>query len=301
MSVRAAISQAVRSSEAETIIETQVHNIILEILDELRNDRLQLPELPALARAIHNTVFSSDPSRNMLEKTIALDATTSQVVIKAANIAAYSNGKQICNLHDAIQSLAPRMVYNIVLCSTMSSFFQARSPLINLKMKALWAHCQKIAVYGYVLAARKKSLNTDEALLAGLVHEIGSLPLFHYIDQNHPQISEHALDRLTGTYSAPIGFRVLQNWKFPEPLIDVVSEQLNMNFRPKSASPDYIDVISIAKLQAQTIGKKLAWRNIAAAERLGHYPGDCSRFHETYAEKLQMIANMFGMPHPAAA
>lgn len=300
MRQRDSIQQVIKSPASDTGIENEIQKIILEILDALQNNRLQLPALPDLAREIHNIIFSPSPSLQLLEEIIASDQVTSLNVIKAANIAAYPHGKQVSSLHDALKSLTPRMVYNIVLCSTISKLFQAHSPLINRKMKLLWANCQKIAIYGYVLAARNKHLNIDEAMLAGLIHEIGTLPLFRYIDQNYPQISEQALDYLIATYSAPIGFRILQSWNYPASLVDVVSAQLNMHLRPKTANPDYVDVITIAKLQAQSLQKKISWRNNAAAERLGHYPGDCSRFHESYAERLQMIANIFGLPHPAA-
>ena len=172
----------------------------LEIVDDvflaLHADNLDLPVLPDMALKIRHLIDDPESSVGQFVQLISTDLTITLYVIKLANSAALSRGRPVSNLHDAIPRLGYRALFNMVLTITLTKLFQANSQLINNKLKELWEHSRTLAACCYVLAQQRKQLKPDQALLAGLVHDIGALPLYLYADRHYPSISQNMLDEL---------------------------------------------------------------------------------------------------------
>ena len=180
---------------------------------------------------------------------------------------------------------------------TMNKMFYAKNPVINKYMKAVWAHSREVAAVSYVLASRQPHLSPDQAMLAGLVHDIGVLPLCLHIEKNLVRIEEETLDELIRKCSNTIGTKLLQKWKFPDELVGVVGEHENLH-RESSDMPraDYTDIISIANLQEDRArAKVIAWDKVAAVSRLGLSEEECQTFVELNAERIAMVAEMLGI------
>lgn len=129
-------------------------------------------------------------------------------------------------------------------------------------------------------------------MLAGLVHDIGALPLYLYADRYHSRLDQTTLEELIRKFSAPIGTRLLRSWNFPDELIEVVAEHEDLQRISNSNLPDYVDVVTMANLQMPGIAKFIAWRNVFAAEKLGYYFKDCQNFLSNYADQLAAVKGM---------
>ncbi len=275
--------------------------IVDEVLAALEADQLDLPVLPDMALKVRNLLGDPNSSTSLFVQLISTDLAISLYIIKAANSAAFSNGHPVGNLHDAIPRLGYRMLYSMVMDITLTKLFHARSPLINQKLKELWAHSRIVAVNSYVLAQRQKHLKPEDAMLAGLVHDIGALPLYLYADRHHPEIAPATLEELISKLSAPIGIKLLQSWNFPAELIDVIAGHENHRRITLSDVADYVDVVTMANLQMKETAQTVEWRNVFAAERLGYYPGDCRNFLSSHAEQFAAVNDMLGIGVAQAA
>jgi HD-like signal output (HDOD) protein len=287
-------SAATRSSLCLDLGDKQ-QVIVAEVLTALEADRLDLPVLPDMAFKVRALLDDPDSSVGQFVQLISTDLTITLFIMKAANIAAFSNGQRVGNLRDAVLRLGYRMLYSMVLNITLTQLFQAHSLLINQKLKKLWERSRIVAANSYVLAQKKRHLKPEDAVLAGLVHEIGALPLYLYADRYYPEIDEETLESLISTFSAPISLKLLQSWNFPDELIDVVADKIDLRCTPRSDRADYVDVVSMANLQMQGESKVVEWRNVLAAERLGYYAGDCKNFFVNHAEQFVAIKGMLGM------
>lgn len=269
--------------------------IVSEVLAALEADQLDLPVLPDMAFKVRSLLDDPDSSTGQFVQLISTDLAITLYIMKAANIAAFSNGQRVGNLHDAILRLGYRMLYSMVLSITLEKLFQAHSPLINQKLQDLWKRSRIVAANSYVVALKKKHLKPEDAMLAGLIHEIGALPLYLYADRHYPEIDEATLENLVGIFSAPVGLKMLQIWNFPDELIDVVADKMDMRRIVQSDKADYVDVVKMANLQRQETSKTVEWINVFAAERLGCYPGDCKNFFANHAEQFAAVKGMLGM------
>lgn len=269
--------------------------IVSELLGALEADRLDLPVMPDMAFKVRSLLDDPDSSTGQFVQLVSTDLAITLYVMKAANIAAFSNGQRVGNLHDAILRLGYRMLYSMVLNITLEKLFQAHSPLIDRKLQSLRRRSRLIAANSSVVALKKKHLRPEDAMLAGLIHEIGALPLYLYADRHFPDIDEATLESLIDAFSAPVSLKILQLWNFPEELINAVAGRMEMRCAASSGKADYADVVTMANMQLREMSKNVNWRNVFAAERLGFYPGDCKNFFANYAEQLAAVKGMLGM------
>jgi HD-like signal output (HDOD) protein len=268
--------------------------VIVEVLAALEADQLDLPVLPDMVLKVQALLTDPDSSTGQFVQLISTDLALSLYLIKAANSAALSTGHPVANLHDAIPRLGYRMLYSMVFNLTLSKLFKAKSSIINQKVKELWERSQSVAANSFILAQKQKHLKVEDAMLVGLVHEIGALPLYLYADRFYPEIDLETLETLIHTFAAPVSFKLLHKWNFPDDLVDVVADQFNLRRTAKSELADYVDVITMAHLQAQAKTQKISWTNVRSAERLGYYPGDCENFMANHAAQFSAVSHMMG-------
>lgn len=266
--------------------------IVAEIHDALEANRLDLPTLPDMALKIQGLIDDPNVSADKIVNLLSSDPAISMHIIRAANSAAFSNGNPMSNLRGAISRLGYRMLRSMVLNITMTKLFQARSPFVNQQLKELWEHSREVAANSYVLAQQQKHLKPEQAMLAGLVHDIGALPLYLYADRHHSRLDQTTLEELISKFSAPIGTRLLQSWNFPNELVDVIAGHENLQRASNSNLADYVDIVTMANLQMPGIAKFVAWKNVSAAERLGYCAADCQNFLSNHADQLAAVKGM---------
>lgn len=272
-------------TNAEQAIVTEIHNA-------LEANRLDLPTLPDMALKIQDLIGDPNVSVDKIASLLSSDPAISIHIIRTANSAALSNGIRVGNLRDAISRLGYRMLRSMVMNITMTKLFLARSPFVNQQLKELLEHSREVAAISYVLAQQQKHLKPEEAMLAGLVHDIGALPLYLYADRQHSRLNQTTLEELIRKFSASIGIKLLQNWNFPDELVDIIANHGNLQRISNSNLADYADVVTMANLQMPSTVKFVAWRSVLAAERLGYYTADCQNFLSNHADRLASVKGM---------
>ncbi len=90
-------------------------------------------------------------------------------------------------------------------------------------------------------------------MLAGLIHNIGSLPIL-IMSENYPQLIENdsRLDYFVDQLSPVIGKQILEAWNFPNSLVQVAEHYKDFAYDGSNDS-DYVDVVLVARLQALDI------------------------------------------------
>lgn len=276
-------------------METKQDAMVEEIFAALKNNQLELPALPDLAIKIRDKLDDPNVSAEQLLNLLSTDPSITVQIIKAANSAAFSSGAPVDTLRGAISRIGYRMLRNLVMTITMGKLFNAANPVINRRIKTLWEHSREVAAISYVIARQQRHLNPEQAMLAGLVHDIGVLPVCLYADRHFSQLNEDALQGMIRKFAAMIGTGVLQSWHFPEELVGVVAGHENLQRTNESGLADYADVVTVANLQIPGSAKFVNWENVSAAGRLGYSPAACQNFLTTYAEQLGAVQNMLGL------
>jgi len=270
--------------------------ITADVHAALEADQIDLPVMPDMALKVRDMLDNPNVSAGHLVRLLSADPVISMHIIKAANSAALSNGHPVGNLGEAITRLGYRMLRSLIMNITMTKLFQASRPLINQQLKALWEHSREVAANCYVLAKQHRHLSPEQAMLIGLVHDIGALPLCLYADCARSHIDQEKLEELIHRFSTAIGAKLLQKWGFPDELVEAVSGHDNLQRTSASGRADYIDVLTVANLLIQGTARLVAWENVSAATRLGYNATDCQNFLSSHAEQLAVAQGMLAHP-----
>ncbi|HEX5364884.1 MAG TPA: HDOD domain-containing protein [Gallionella sp.] len=277
-------------------MQTEQQTITDAVISAIDHDQIELPTLPDVAVRIRDLIDDPNVWVDHLVHALSTDPVVSVHVIKAANSAAFANGKAVDTLRSAISRLGYRMLRNVVMTVTLGKLFKASHPLINHQIKALWEHSREVAAVSYVLARQHRHLNPEQAMLAGLVHDIGALPLYLDAERHCSHLDPATLDVLIGTFSSQVGTRLLKSWDFSAELIGVAAGHDDLQRVNDSGLPDYVDVVTLANLLVREANTPVEWELVLAAARLGYGPEECRSFLADHEEHLTAVLSMLGLP-----
>jgi len=245
-----------------------------ELISAIEKDKLLLPTLPEVALKVRDLAESPDSSIIELADTISMDAAMSARMVKVCNSPLFRGSREISSLNMAISRLGMEYTSNLAMGLAMEQMFQATSDMIDRRLRAAWQRSTEVAGISYVLAKHYTNLKPDQATLAGLVYQIGALPILRYVEDNDMQISNIMLDNLVDDLYPMIGTLILKRWDFPMEIRNVPAE--HVNFHRELPEADYADVVMIANLQvlANTDHPhaRQDWSQISAFGRLGLDP-----------------------------
>ena len=255
---------------AEAINEEEFY---AELISDLDSGKLSLPTLPEVAMEVRNIVNDPNASAADMANIIISDSALSAKLIKVANSPLFRGQKEIESVQMAVARLGVNLIRNLVTSLMMKQLFNAKSPALGKKMRELWEYNTQIAAISHVLGSTCPTVKSDEAMLAGLIHNIGALPVLMRADER-PELLENldVLDNLVEKLSSPIGKKIMEAWMFPQSLIDVAAEYGDLT-RNKQPEADMVDVVQVALLQSfmgtdHPLGQ-VDWDSVPALAKLG--------------------------------
>ena len=216
-----------------------------------------------------------DVSIPALSKVIGNDAALTARIIKVVNSPLLRTNKEITDLQMAISRLGINYTCNLATGLAMEQMFQATSDVVDRKMREVWNKSTEIAGICHVLCRHYTRLAPDQATLAGLVHQIGVLPILTYAEEHYELLADSiSLNHVIERIHPIIGDRILRAWEFPEPIAQVPSQFLD--FTRNSPKADYVDIVQVATLQSYLGSEhpytQLDWSQIPAFAKLGLDP-----------------------------
>jgi HD-like signal output (HDOD) protein len=270
----------------------------LETLNQaIDSNRLTLPTLPEVAIQVRNAVERENSTSKEVADIITTDTALSARLLQVANSPLYRGRVQIESVQMAVTRLGVRLVRSLVVCLIMQQIFQATHDLLDKKFRQVWEESVQIAALSRVLASFVDHLDKDQAMLGGLIHNIGALPVLA-MAENYDELLEDAeeLDRVIMALSPTVGSRILKIWDFPDSLINVTQHFLDLDYRSEGEA-DYADVVLVARQQALA-GKPNSipmteWPNIPAFQKVGVEPEINIIEVEGVADDVQNIEVMF--------
>ena len=226
--------------------------LFTEIYDDLINDRLVVPSMPEVALKIRHLIEDDDVPIPQLAKVLNIDPAISAKLIKSANGALYHGQPAVDTCARAISRLGLNTTKHLVVSFVMRNLFceKIHVDLLNQHARDLWSHSVEVAAISMALAHVTPGMNAEEALLAGLLHDIGELVILSYAE-NYPEmiVDDEALDGVIKHLKAEIGAVILREWQFPDALVEAAYGAEEWT-RDSGEKPDYCDVVLVAQLHS---------------------------------------------------
>jgi len=228
-------------------------NLFHGFCNAIRRDELHVPTLPDVALRLRSAM-QQDISIADVVKIVNLDPVIASKLIQVANSPLYRTVKPIAKLHDAINRLGLKATQNLVTSISLHNLFRSKSRLLNNRIQQLWRQSIQVASLSYTLAGLTSTVNPDEALLAGLVHNIGALPIITYAESlPENAYTELELDETFSVLQAMVGVIILKKWNFPENLLQIPAQTDNW-YCDDQPNLQLSDIVLLARFHAQLGG-----------------------------------------------
>jgi HD-like signal output (HDOD) protein len=258
-------------------------------------DKLVLPTMPEMALRVREAAEDPDASIMDLAKVISNDAALTARIIKVANSPLFRAPREIEDLNMAMSRLGMETTANLATGLAMEQMFQATSDNIDKRMREVWASSSEIAGICHVLCKHYTKLRPDQAALAGLVFQIGMLPILSYAE-DHPTLLRDSisLDAVIEEVHPSVGVKILTTWEFPKEIRDVPA--LYKDYYGSKADVDYADLVTVAMLQSLAESDNVSdirYPEVTAFERLGLDPNIESAEAEDLSEEMEQAMKLF--------
>lgn len=272
-----------------------VEQLITGILADLKSNRLKLPTLPQVALKINDVISSPDATAKKVAQVISTDAVLSARMLQVANSPLVRAASPAENVQAAITRMGTGMVRNIVTSFLVNQLFHSKHDALKKRLAVLWNHSARVAAISQVLANRFTKLKPDEAMLAGLIHDIGKLPLIAKAEDNDKLANDAAaLDKLDEKLHTTLGRVIVQTWGFSPELVAAVAQHENLS--RESEQLDITDIVTVANLLSYA-GKnhpltQADWTAVPAFKKIGISPEDSIATLEEAREEIAEIVKL---------
>ena len=236
-----------KNSENAVTDHLQDNPLFAAIYKDLADDDLIIPTLPKIAVAVRKAI-ENDVQVRKIELLIQADPALATLLIKTANSALYLTRNAATSIEQAIMRMGLRTVKNLVTSYSLKHLFNTEHKNIKQRMKELWIQSAEVAAVSFVLAKHLRKFDPEQALLMGLLHNVGVLPILSYAER-YPDIAndEEKLDVTVKSLKAEVGEIILTKWQFSQDFITVAKESANW-LRDRPGQADYADLVLVAKL-----------------------------------------------------
>lgn len=251
-------------------------DLVEEIRTELENNTLQLPTLPEVALQIRDEVESDNTDANTIAAMVTKDAALSARLLQVANSPLYRGRTESESIQQAITRLGLKMVRSLVVSLAMKQIFQATSDTLDKQFRQVWDDSLQVASISHMLARTVPGLETEQAMLGGLIHNIGALPILTKVDERFGfEAGETVVMHMIESLGPEIGAAILKDWHFPESLASIPTACLDLDYDP-GPGPTYADIVLVARLQnlaaKNGAGAEVEWRHVPAFIKIGIEP-----------------------------
>jgi HD-like signal output (HDOD) protein len=228
--------------------EDQNDELLEEIKKAIKEDKIKLPAMPDIAMKIRDAFKDEQYDIMQIARVIQAETGLAAYVLKIANSPLHRGPLPIKTAKHAVCRLGQHSVQSIVLTYTMRSLFETSSSELKSVLLHQWQRSTSIAAISAILAERCDDFDPDQALLAGLLQDIGCLPLIDWLKGHlfHDTDIEAEFKSLSSSYAAQIGELILRSWQFSGDIVEVAKSRENWR-RDSGKDVDVTDIVTIAR------------------------------------------------------
>ena len=236
---------------------------------ELVNAVKDIQAMPSVIVKVLNVMKKPTVSMKELGDIVIYDQSLTIKILALVNSAYYGFSQQISSINIALSLLGMVKVKNIIVAVAMKPMMSAAGD------KELWKHSIKVAAGCEYIAKLTKVMDTDEAFIAGFIHDIGKIVL----TMNDPKMYTKVLEAADAGHSVleaekkffdsdhvKTGSLLAKRWQLPILLANIISyhhdpslssipvpcnlvctidKLVRNNFEPNSLDKDFLKTLCI--------------------------------------------------------
>jgi len=233
--------------------------ILEDVARDLSGEVVSFPTFLDITFQVRSALKNPNLTVDQLAALVGAEPMMSAKIIRMSNsVALNPSGRAIADVKSAISRVGMEAVRSVSFAVAMEQLLGSKNmaPFEGLSHR-LWEHTIHVSALCRVLARKLARINPDEAMFAGLVHDIGVFYLLSRV-ANFPELIEDKaeLHDLLVQWHDNIGHALLAAMGLGEEVLVAVQE--HEVERPVPAVKTLADVLFVANKLANTVG---GWRD----------------------------------------
>jgi len=224
---------------------------------DLINDTIELASLPSVVMRAMELLNNPDTSASDIGEIISEDPALTARLLKIVNSAFYGFPSRIDTISRAITIVGTLELTDLIVgSSAIETFSKLPNRLIN--MQDFWEHCLYAGIVARLLSRYLRAPNTERCFIMGLLHDIGSLVLYHQQPELSRQALETAIEKcvplhlaereLFGFDHGEVGAELMRSWNLPDCFVETALHHHQPSaaerYRLETATVHLADVIT---------------------------------------------------------
>jgi HD-like signal output (HDOD) protein len=228
----------------------------------------RLVSLPQTTYALLSLLMSENTQAKELEKVLSQDPALAAKVISLSNSAFYNLEQPVSSLERAIMVIGFKELEFMAMGLGLSETFDLSSVPADFDGEGLWLHSLSVSFIARELALLSKAVEPSEAMITGLLHELGLIILVSKFPGQFQQLLEMVnagmsffdAEEALGLKHNVIGYLLARNWNLPT----IFQEGILYHHKPKEA-PEHkriASVVALADILAHKVGYPIPMENL---------------------------------------
>ncbi|MDH3588738.1 MAG: HDOD domain-containing protein, partial [Gammaproteobacteria bacterium] len=226
---------------------------VQDLAAHVNRGEVKVPSFPDVVIRIRRVLESGDCDTEKLARVISTEPALAARILSIANSALMQRGsKNVQDLRTAINRLGHEMVRNTAMSVAVEQIFLGSSLGDHKeRLRKIFRESTYVAALSFALARKLTRLNPDEALMAGLLHNVGKLYILLRASDHEDFFGDDSeLDTIMDEWHPQIGRAIIESWGFSESLAAAAGDHLDLERSPEGP-PDLTDLVTVARLMAQ--------------------------------------------------
>lgn len=228
-------------------------------MEEVIENAENLSYMPTTVLKLLETISARDVTVSEIVAIIEKDQGLVARVFKVANSSFYGRLKKAVNVTEAVVTLGLRGLKSFVITQAVKHVLTTA----DVEDNSLWEHGVKVSITSSVLAKELRCNVLEDALLSGLVHDIGKafivsvypeIPSIIHQKVLNERITYDEAEQLVLNFNhAEVGALITEKWGFPPTIVDVIRHHHKADDIPEvcTESQEMIHIVKFADVMSK--------------------------------------------------
>lgn len=227
-----------------------------DIIERIVLKTIDIPPLPPVAMKVMGLIQDDYSSLSTLEEIISRDQGFSSRLLRIANSPYYGRDRKIENISQAIMLIGFETLKSLVIATSVRDLHRR----FGVFEQKLWEHSLGVGLCSSLVAMVTTLGTPDEALVCGIIHDIGKTVINNTLPEVYVKIYEKMQkegrtikdieDEVLGFNHTIIGNLIAKKWKLPEKMEMVITYHHEYPY-PSHEDPAFADVCNIIRVSDQ--------------------------------------------------
>lgn len=226
-------------------LDKKEQSIIKDLCHSINLNNLALPVKPDIALKIISLIKDKNVSMEELVNLIQMDPSISGELIHFANGPLFRANRPITSIKEALVRLGLRNSQMLMVNLAIKNLFKSDTPSIKTLMDELWVESVWCSIFTYLLSDKLNVLDKERALLAGLIANVGGIPILAYIEAHQWELKEDTIRQLVHHLSPVTGVLVGEYWNLGVDLSNAIKHHRTWEY--DSSTIEYTHLVLVAR------------------------------------------------------